>query len=139
MGLRSSQGLGVRKFNQIISSGNSLKWQENWSNHFFDTLSQPPLPLLLLLFWCGGRGQVEKNVDQKKTLQENGQISFSYNMTAPSPIPTLVPLSPYHHRHPCYPDMEFVKNFTLQDFQAKNFTPSISPNFNSFSDKNTKK
>ena len=36
-------------------------------------------------------------------------------------------------------DMKFVKNFTPPDFQAKNFTPSISPNFNSFSDKNTKK
>ena len=35
--------------------------------------------------------------------------------------------------------MEFVKKFTPPDFQAKNFTPSISPNFNSFSDKNTKK
>ena len=31
--------------------------------------------------------------------------------------------------------MEFVKNFTPPDFQAKNFTPSISPNFNSFSKK----
>ena len=30
-------------------------------------------------------------------------------------------------------DMEFVQNFTPPDFQAKNFTPSISPNFNSFS------
>ena len=37
------------------------------------------------------------------------------------------------------PDMKFVQNFTPPDFQAKNFTPSISPNFNSFSDKNTKK
>ena len=36
-------------------------------------------------------------------------------------------------------DMEFVKNFTPPDFQAKNFTPSISPNFNTFSDKNVKK
>ena len=36
-------------------------------------------------------------------------------------------------------DMEFVQKFTPLDFQAKNFTPSISPNFNSFSDKNTKK
>ena len=36
-------------------------------------------------------------------------------------------------------DMEFVINFTPSDFQAKNFTPSILPNFNSFSDKNTKK
>ena len=35
--------------------------------------------------------------------------------------------------------MEFVKNFTPPDFQAENFSPSISPNFNSFSDKNTKK
>jgi len=36
-------------------------------------------------------------------------------------------------------DMRFVKNFTLLDFQAKNFTPSFSPNFNSLGDKNTKK
>ena len=32
-------------------------------------------------------------------------------------------------------DMEFVQNFTPPDFQAKNFTPSISPNCNSFSKK----
>ena len=37
------------------------------------------------------------------------------------------------------PDMEFVQNFTPPDFQAKNFTPSISPNFNSFSKKKHKK
>ena len=36
-------------------------------------------------------------------------------------------------------DMEFVQNFTPPDFRAKNFTPSISPNFNSFSKKNHKK
>ena len=36
-------------------------------------------------------------------------------------------------------DMEFVKNFTPPDFQAKKFTPSISPNFNSFSKKKHKK
>ena len=35
--------------------------------------------------------------------------------------------------------MEFVITFTPSDFQAKNFTPLISPNFNSLSDKNTKK
>ena len=35
--------------------------------------------------------------------------------------------------------MEFVQNFTPPDFQAKNFTPSISPNFNSFSGKKHKK
>ena len=35
--------------------------------------------------------------------------------------------------------MEFVKNFTPRDFQAKNFTPSISPNFNSFSKQKTQK
>ena len=29
------------------------------------------------------------------------------------------------------PDMRFVKNFTQPDFQAQNFTPVISPNFNS--------
>ena len=32
-------------------------------------------------------------------------------------------------------DMEFVQNFTPLDFRVKNFTPSISPNFNSFSKK----
>ena len=31
------------------------------------------------------------------------------------------------------------QKITLPDFQAINFTPSISPNFNSFSDKNTNK
>ena len=30
-------------------------------------------------------------------------------------------------------DMEFVQKFTPLDFQVKNFTPSILPNFNSFS------
>ena len=35
--------------------------------------------------------------------------------------------------------MEFVQKFTLPDFQAKNFTPSISPHFNSFSGKKHKK
>ena len=35
--------------------------------------------------------------------------------------------------------MEFVKKFTPLDFQAKNFTPPISPNFNSFSKKKTQK
>ena len=35
--------------------------------------------------------------------------------------------------------MEFVQNFTPPVFQAKNFTPSISPNFNSFSKKKTQK
>ena len=36
-------------------------------------------------------------------------------------------------------DMEFVKNFAPPDFQAKNFTLSISPNFKSFSKKKHKK
>ena len=35
--------------------------------------------------------------------------------------------------------MRFVQNFTPPDFQAKNCTPSISPNFKRCSDKNTKK
>ena len=39
----------------------------------------------------------------------------------------------------CPTDMEFVKNFTPPDFQAKNFTPSISTNFNSFSGEKTQK
>ena len=34
--------------------------------------------------------------------------------------------------------MRFVKNVTPPDFQAKNFTPLISPIFNSFGDNNTK-
>ena len=39
----------------------------------------------------------------------------------------------------CSTDMEFVQNFTPPDFQVKNFTPPISPNFNSFSKKKHKK
>ena len=35
--------------------------------------------------------------------------------------------------------MEFVKKFTPSDLQAKNFTPSVSPNFNSVSGKKTQK
>ena len=35
--------------------------------------------------------------------------------------------------------MEFVQNFTPPDFQAKNFTPSVSPNLNSFSYEKTQK
>ena len=35
--------------------------------------------------------------------------------------------------------MEFFQNFTPPDFQAKNFTPSISPNFNSFRKEKTQK
>ena len=34
-------------------------------------------------------------------------------------------------------DMEFVQKFTPLDFQVKNFTPSILPNFNSFNKKKT--
>ena len=36
------------------------------------------------------------------------------------------------------PDMIIVQNFTLPDFHAKTFTPSVSPNFNSFSDRTQK-
>ena len=35
-------------------------------------------------------------------------------------------------------DMRFVQKFSLPDFQARTFTPSISPYFNSFSDKKLK-
>ena len=35
--------------------------------------------------------------------------------------------------------MRFVKKITLPDILAQNFTPSISPNFNSFSKKKHKK
>ena len=35
--------------------------------------------------------------------------------------------------------MRFVKKFTPPDFQAKNFTPLFSPNFNSLGNENTKK
>ena len=36
-------------------------------------------------------------------------------------------------------DMRFVKKITPPDFQAYNFTPLFSPNFNSFGDETTKK
>ena len=36
-------------------------------------------------------------------------------------------------------DMDFVKNFTPSDFQEKNFTTSISTNFNGFSKKKHKR
>ena len=36
-------------------------------------------------------------------------------------------------------DMEFVQKITPPDFKVKNFTPSISPYFNSFSGKKTQK
>ena len=36
-------------------------------------------------------------------------------------------------------DMEFIQNFTPPDFQAKNFTLSISTSFNSFSQKKHKR
>ena len=39
----------------------------------------------------------------------------------------------------CDPRHEICQNFTPPDFQAKDFTPLISLNFNSFSDKNTKR
>ena len=45
------------------------------------------------------------------------------------------------HRQSCLvaQTWNLSKKFTPPDFQAKNFTPSISPNFNSFSGKkNTK-
>ena len=35
--------------------------------------------------------------------------------------------------------MRFVKHFTPPDFEAKNFTPLFSLNYNNFVDKNTKK
>ena len=38
-----------------------------------------------------------------------------------------------------YTDMIFVKNLTQTDFQAKQFTPLISPYFNSFGEKTHKK
>ena len=36
-------------------------------------------------------------------------------------------------------DMEFVQKFTPPDFKVRNFTPSLSPYFNSFSGKKTQK
>ena len=43
------------------------------------------------------------------------------------------------HTEKACADMRFVKNFTPPDFQAKQFTPFFSLNFNSFGDKNTAK
>ena len=39
----------------------------------------------------------------------------------------------------CHTDMRFVKKITPPDFQAKNFTPLISQNFNSFGEKKKRK
>ena len=49
-------------------------------------------------------------------------------------LTTLAPGSPkVAHNFYIFPaDMEFVKKFTPPDFQAKIFTPSISPNFTQF-------
>ena len=41
-------------------------------------------------------------------------------------------------KHNLTSDMEFVKKITPPDFQVKDFTPSISPNFNSVSGKKHK-
>ena len=49
----------------------------------------------------------------------------------------------YFNGNDCLPNVsqtwDLSKKFTPPDFQAKNFTPLISPNFNSFGDRNTKK
>ena len=48
------------------------------------------------------------------------------------------------HQRWCHTDLfspsryEICPNFTLPDFHAKTFTPPMPPNFNRFSDKNTK-
>ena len=43
-----------------------------------------------------------------------------------------------HYESDLTTDMRFVQNFTPPEFQAETFTPSISPNFISFSDKSQK-
>ena len=66
------------------------------------------------------------------------------------PLPVLMRSSdnPQHHVYEALgqnllpkltSDMKFVQNFTPSDFQVKNFTPSISPNFKGFSRKKTQK
>ena len=52
---------------------------------------------------------------------------------------TFFDVSDDHEDYMCDADMEFVQKFTPPDFKAKNFTPSISPYFNSFSGKKHKK
>ena len=65
---------------------------------------------------------------------------FSGNLSVLVPRPTPFFFGEEKREEACLrPDMEFVQNFTPPDFQAKNFTPSISPNFNSFSKKKHKK
>ena len=56
--------------------------------------------------------KLDKNNNNNNNLEAVDPIALQW------PIPT---------------DMELVQNFTPSDFQAKNFTPSISPNFNNFS------
>ena len=51
----------------------------------------------------------------------------------------LIRLEEKHTTQYAHSDMKFVQNFTPPDFQVKNFTPSISPNFNRFSKKQHKK
>ena len=72
-------------------------------------------------------------------------LSFSLLLTSACPFISMLLIAYIVHRVtftlPIFVvlDMEFAQNFTLSDFQAKNLTPSISPNFNSFSKKKHKK
>ena len=51
----------------------------------------------------------------------------------------LVSYVPEQQKSYLVTDMEFVQKFTPLDFQVKNFTPLILPNFNSFSKKKKQK
>ena len=55
------------------------------------------------------------------------------------PSATSNPQLPIFEKRTNLPDMKFVQKFTRPDFQVKNFTPPILPNFNSFSKKKTQK
>ena len=85
--------------------------------------------------WVGNRAKTVRKL-QLVTLDKNENLELTKNAQSRHVI----------ERELCaariffiYADMEFVKNFTPSDFQDKNFTPSISPNFNGFSKKKHKK
>ena len=76
-----------------------------------------------------GRG-IQNMIDTVDLKLLNGGLDASYR---------LPDMGQIQGKYMFIADMEFVQNFTPPDFQAKNFTPSNSPNFNSFSKKKHKK
>ena len=75
-----------------ISSGNNLKWRENWSDHFSDYMTPPFLvrgeggsKIFAQIFFSSGN-----DLKWRETCSDH----FSDTMTIP-------PSHPHHPRHPC--------------------------------------